>query len=174
MNFKLNLWTLLFLLALGALVYLNTDQFKSEISSPQKMKIMYEIDSTEFFHYKANYDSSYLPVIRNPKLHLKDSVGVEYIGMEAYKLQLTELDQIFAFYEFLYKKSNSTIKPDVFIYPIIKDSISNGITIKRDFDLAFLITNGNTADQRFFDFTEPCPPVCGIPYTSGCVPNLTY
>lgn len=175
MNLKPNLWTLFFLIA-GALLYFMVAEhglpFKSgdavpiiksippadPVEAPKKDIIhIDQIEKDTFLAQYHSYKERYYNHVDTSKV-LKGLVGVECMPMKGYTLEKTELDQMHSHY--------STLdNPIVYVYPVIKRDTA----INKDvFDLVFLIKDKTTEVEKFYDFTEPCPPVCGdeIPYTN--------
>jgi len=177
MNLKLNLWTLLFVLAVGALAFVLIESKSiNNLDKILKIRQAYSITKSDFITEKDNYCNRYVSAVRNPALNLKNIVGVDTMGITAYTLREYELDVMYNYYNSI---DNSTKKPKVYVYPIIKDyntfdpSIQDSVP-HSEFDLVFLIRSKNGHSEEFFDFTEPCPPVCGVPYTVGCNQIFTY
>ncbi|MEM1319466.1 MAG: hypothetical protein AAGG75_04375 [Bacteroidota bacterium] len=184
MNLKPNLWTLLFLITAAALIYTLTQQPNEQptqgatkplvgADNEEDLQILdidsaYKITKEDFTTRYDNYKDRYLPVVNNTALNLKDSVGIDTLGILAYTLKEYELDQIYEHYSKIDSVKNE--KPQVLIYPVIKDykvydPVKQDSVDRSEFDLVFLIRNLQGNDEGFFDFTEPCPPICGdVPY----------
>lgn len=174
MNFKLNLWTLLFLFALGALAYFYVKTKSIEdLDKILKIKNAYSITKDDFIKEKQQYCDRYVSVVRDPALGLTKKVGVDTMGITAYKLKQYELEVMYNYFVSIDNTPHK--KPMVYVYPIIKDSTVNGNVLKSEFDLVFLIRTEDGTEEDFFDFTEPCPPVCEenkVPYNNCFYPNI--
>lgn len=152
MNLKPNLWTLLFVLAIGGLYYTySTNNDEASLSAPCDLDVIKEIvvlpkDSFDV-RYEA-YKDRYLSVMKDTSLHLDSLIGVKNLDIEYYKLVPTELEQI-------YCKYINEGKPDVYIYPIIQDVTADSSLI----DLAIVMSD-ERGEKTHFDFTAPCPTLC--------------
>ncbi len=147
-------------------------------SIKKSLSRIYEYSALEkdsFILFQKNYFDNYIPIVNDSALNLKDQVGVDTLGILAYSLLEDEFEHMYQDYK---TKMNGNKKPEVYIYPIIKDTVIQGK--KHNFmELAFLITDSVGANEAFYNFTHPCPPICSsavdrIPYTTPSVNTITY
>lgn len=154
MNLKPNLWTLLFVLAVGALFYTyNSNSAESAVYNPcnpdpaKSVKIVRIPDTTFQDQYKA-YEEKYLSVMQDTSLHLDSLIGVKNLDIRYYKLAVTELEQMYCDYM-------GKGKPDVYVYPIIQSPTPDSNIL----ELVFAMSDERGATS-YFDFTAPCPTLC--------------
>lgn len=173
MNLKPNLWTVLFVLALIGCYYFYARTPQTPGTSVKSLAAVAAdckctIDSADFRTYYGDYITNYYDqVIQDTAL--VTSVGFDSVGVRAYTMSEYELEHMFQVYTAFYNVSESS---KIHVYPIIKNKVirgGKGSSMRdlkiRELDLVFRIV-GPENKEYFFDFTEPCPTVCGnVPYT---------
>ena len=155
MNFKINFWTLLFLITAGALIY--GCFFKPAPNDRDKilpgLGTDYVIDTTSFQTWYKQYREEYLRFVVDSLPYLKDSIGVHTMEVKYFEMNAEELKQIYE------HQTNPFVHARIFIIPVIKEGKNNTIDT---LDLVFHIADINPQfdHSRFYDFTNPCPPLC--------------
>lgn len=147
MNFKLNLWTLLFACTAVALFYFmytsdSQDQGPCPCPTPPPSNDQIPVDTfnAEYGRYKARclakLDS------------LNSQVGVVNMDIQYVTLAANEIEQLY--FTYLANK-----KPEIRFYPVLKGFSSVSDTLDYVFGMK------DTTDQMlYFDFTRPCPTLC--------------
>ena len=159
MNLKPNLWTVLFVLALIGCYYFYARTPQTPGTSVKSLAAVAAdckctITADSFRSYYNDYITNYYDqVIQDTAL--VTSVGFDSVGVRAYTMSEYELEHMFQVYTAFYNISESS---KIYIYPVLKKNDNK-------LDLVFRIL-GPEDEEYFFDFTEPCPTVCGnVPYT---------
>lgn len=141
MNWKMNIWTLLFALATTGLIYQNA--CNSQLSSGPITGC--QPDSIPF-NLAENYMLKYTPWMLRMEMH-KDSArhyGIKNPEVMYFSLDSCELAEMVKFAQ----------HGKVYAFLAVKDSL---------IDLLFLDENPNLSGARSiraFDFSTPCPPLC--------------
>ena len=158
MNLKFNLWTVLFLIALGYILgkmfmQKNDNTHEDSSSEVQSADPRFNVPDSLFTARYNVYKSRYLPVVNNPVLNLKDSVQVDTLGMLYWSMDQDEVQEMFDKISTINTIQNH---PEVRIYPTIHDFQGGS-----EMDLIFEILDTRNNTQDYYDFTKPCPPTCG-------------
>lgn len=169
MNLKPNLWTLLFGITFAALIYvypkskevatpLNDDVSLSSKPDSDIIRIV-NIGRKEFIKRRASYKTNFYD-----KMNSTDCPGIAngrllYFQSDYFVLPETEIAQLYAFIK--EGEENAYSNDTVYVYPTLKDrkeevGKSDALQV---LDLIFSVKD-TLGEWHFFDFTEPCPPVC--------------
>ena len=191
MNFKINLWTLLFVLALGALIYLNFLQKDSNLPGgrfpppivPQAPRAgLLKVDTAM---KKINAFREYLKAIEitdtTTKVKSKEDLHsvnqpefapskVPDVNRKVYQFRVTQSKQLDSIRHFATE--------DTLVYALLALGWNPEKKIGEEamIDLVFRVRTNEDSSQyvdacgyRYYDFTNPCPPLCNDIYFDPCI-----
>lgn len=165
MNFKLNLWTLLFVLTAGAWFFTSFGKDSKALSLmdnalPYNSWLNYGIDTVHYFEGRAEYSHLMDCIDTTCTIATGGAMLPSVPAAAYYKIQRAEIDSF-----------SQHISGDYFyIVPIIdeirKDTTA-GYPCSKMISLAFTTQRPSThpdsvynATARIYNFATPCPPLC--------------
>ena len=162
MNFKPNLWTVLFLIAAGVIGYQamsNNSETPSTIKEDNPLKtepnvgplISIQLKNDQVISHYQSYQRLIFPALEsakasNPALNIVENLKVEFFRLD---------DQLMETFTYLNKDK------EVYAMPVLKEDPKTNLF---QIDLVFSTVSPDDpnfeTEAAFFDFSKPCPTLC--------------